>query len=288
MSETAIHPGNTAQAEFWNGAPGRRWRDHQERHDLMLRPVSDLILPAAAARPGERIVDVGCGCGELAAALAERVAPEGNVLAVDISEPMLALARELAPAGLPLRFAKADATTYAFDPGAADLVFSRFGVMFFADPAHSFANLRRALKPGGRLVFACWREAKKNLWAIAPLREAKRHTPPLPETGPEDPGPFSFGDEARVRRILHAAGFADVSLTAHDLKIDIAIGRGLDSAVETAMSAGPTSRLLADESEAVRAAAEADIRKMLATHLVGDSVPLDGAIWVVTAKNPGG
>jgi SAM-dependent methyltransferase len=164
---------------------------------------------------------------------------------------------------------------------------SRFGVMFFADPAKSFANLRQGLKPGGRLVFACWREPKQNPWLIVPLREAGKHAPPLPETNPEDPGPFAFASEARVRRILSDAGFADIDLEPQDLELDIAVGRGLDTAVHAAMTIGPTSRLLDGQSEAVRVAATADIRKALAAHARGDSVPLGAAIWIVTARNPG-
>ena len=159
--------------------------------------------------------------------------------------------------------------------------------MFFADPAKSFANLRKGLKPGGRLAFACWREAKQNPFFILPLREAGKHAPPLPETNPEDPGPFAFASEARVRRILSDAGFADIDLEPHDLELDIAVGRGLDTAVRAAMTIGPTSRMLDGQSEAVRAAATADIRKALAAHARGDSVPLGAAIWIVTATNPG-
>ena len=158
--------------------------------------------------------------------------------------------------------------------------------MFFADPALSFANLRRGLRPGGRIVFACWREARQNPWVIVPLREAVKHAPPLPETGPEDPGPFAFASEARVLRVLGEAGFADIALTRHDLDLDIAIGRGVDTAVAAALSLGPTSRALAGQSEAVRAAAAADIRAALAARAVGDTVPLGAAIWIVTATNP--
>ena len=129
--------------------------------------------------------------------------------------------------------------------------------MFFADPARSFGNLRRGLKAGGRLVFACWREAKQNPWLILPLREAGKHAPPLPETAPEAPGPFAFASEARVRQILKDAGFANIALTPHDLEVDIAAGRGLDTAVRAAMTIGPTSRMLDGQSEAVRAAATA-------------------------------
>jgi SAM-dependent methyltransferase len=200
---------------------------------------------------------------------------------------MLARARERAPEDLPARFELADATVYDLESGWADLVVSRFGVMFFADPALSFANLRKGLKPGGRLVFACWREAKQNPFFVVPLREAGKHAPQLPETNPEDPGPFAFADPKRVRRILSDADFADIARTPHDLDLDIAIGRGLDAAVAAALAIGPTSRMLDGQSEAVRAAATADIRKALAERAQGDSVPLGAAIWIVTAVNPG-
>jgi SAM-dependent methyltransferase len=288
MSATPLHADNAAQADYWNRTAGQRWTDRQEEQDLVLRPVSDRLIAAADPKPGQRVVDIGCGCGDTTIDFAARVAPGGEALGLDISEPMLARARERAPVGLPARFVLADATVYAFAPGWADLAVSRFGVMFFADPARSFANLRRGLKLGGRLVFACWRAAKENPWMMIPLREAKKHAPPLPETNPEDPGPFAFADDARVRRILSAAGFADIVVTPQDLDIDIAIGRGLDAAVAGALGIGPTSRILDGQPEAVRAAAMADIRKAFAERAKGDSVPLGAAIWMVSAVNPGG
>jgi SAM-dependent methyltransferase len=287
MSAAPIHADNAAQSEDWNASAGRRWTDHQEHQDQVLGPVSDRLIAVAAPKPGDRVIDVGCGCGATTIDFAARVSPDGEVLGLDISEPMLARARERAPQNLPIRFERADATVYDFEPNGADLVASRFGVMFFADPARSFANLRRSLKPGGRLVFACWREPKQNPWLILPLREAGKHAPPLPETNPEDPGPFAFASEARVRKILSDAGFADIVLKPHDLELDIAVGGGLDTAVRAAMTIGPTSRMLDGQSEAVRAAATADIRKALAAHARGDSVPLGAAIWLVRAANPG-
>ena len=254
----------------------------------MLRPVSDRLIVAAAPKPGDRVIDVGCGCGATTIDFAARVGPGGEVLGLDISAPMLARARQRAPQNLPVRLELADATVYDFEPDGADLVVSRFGVMFFADPARSFANLRTGLKPGGRLVFACWREAKQNPWLIVPLREAGKHAPALPETGAEAPGPFAFANEARVRRILSDAGYADIDLEPQDLDLDLAAGQGLDTAVKAAMTIGPTSRMLDGQSEAVRAAATADIRKALATHAQGESVPLGGAIWLVSATNPAG
>ncbi|MGA8712430.1 MAG: methyltransferase domain-containing protein [Roseiarcus sp.] len=286
MSEAPIHAGNTAQADYWNGVAGRRWRDRQDHQDEVLKPVSDQLIATADPKPGERVIDVGCGCGATTIEFAQRVAPGGEVLGLDISEPMLARALERAEPGLPARFALADATVHQMAPNWADLVVSRFGVMFFADPALSLANIRRGLRPGGRLAFVCWREARQNSWMITPLREAAKHAPPLPEMGPEEPGPFAFADDARVRRILSEAGYADIVVAPHDLDLDIAIGRGLDSAVEGALAIGPTSRILDGQSAAVRAAAAADIRAALAARMVGDSVPLGAAIWIVTAVNP--
>ena len=233
------------------------------------------------------MIDVGCGCGATTIDFAARVGPSGEVLGLDISEPMLARARERAAQNLVVRFERADATVYDFEPNGADLAASRFGVMFFADPASSFANLRKGLKPGGRLVFACWREAKQNP-LLRSCRCAKRaSTPrPCPRQIPEDPGPFAFANEARVRRILSEAGFADIVLEPHDLELDIAVGRGLDTAVRAAMTIGPTSRMLDGQSDAVRAAATADIRNALAAHARGDAVPLGAAIWIVRATNP--
>ena len=288
MSAAPVHADNSAQAEYWTSVAGPRWTDHQEHQDQVLRPISDRLIAAAAPKPGDRVIDVGCGCGATTIDFAARVSPGGEVLGLDISEPMLARARERAPRNLPIRLELADATVYDFGPRRADLAASRFGVMFFADPARSFANLRKGLKPSGRLAFACWREAKQNPWVVVPLREAGKHAPPLPEMGPEDPGPFAFASDERVQRILSDAGYADIVLTPHDLELDIAIGRGLDTAVKAAMTIGPTSRMLDGQSDAVRAAATADIRKALAAHARGDSVPLGAAIWMVTATNPTG
>jgi SAM-dependent methyltransferase len=246
MSAAPVHADNAAQAEYWGGAGGQRWIDHQEHQDQVLRPVSDLLMAAADAKPGERVIDLGCGCGATTIDFAGRVTPGGEALGLDVSEPMLARARERASQDLPIRFVHADATVHDFRPDWADLIVSRFGVMFFADPVHSFANVRKGLKPRGRLVFACWREAKQNPFFVVPLREALRHAPPLPEMDPEAPGPFAFADDTRVRRILSEGGYADIVLTPHDLDLDIAAGRGLDAAVAAALSIGPTSRMLAD------------------------------------------
>ena len=281
----SLQPANAEQAEYWNGPGGRHWTERQEMQDALLAPVSAIALKAARSKAGERVLDIGCGCGDTSLALAQSVGPLGHVLGLDLSEAMLARARERAPAHARVAFAAGDATGYGFAPGAADLLFSRFGVMFFADPTRSFANMRLGLKPAGRVVFACWREAKLNPWLGLPLRAAVKHVPRLPDLGPEDPGPFSFADLGRVRRILEGAGFGGFAATPHDLELDVAGGKGLEGALASALEIGPASRALEGQPEPLRAAATQSIREALAPHLVGDKVPLGAAIWIVEATN---
>src|SRR6185312_6959659 len=283
MDTPAGHDKNTDQIAYWNGPNGQRWTDRQAEQDVLLAPVSKALIERAAAKPGDRILDVGCGCGSTSIALARQVAPSGFVLGIDISGPMLARARELAPKGAPVDFALADATVYPFDPGSFDLLVSRFGVMFFAEPAVSFANLRRALRPAGRVAFACWREPRENPWMMSPLQAIYQHVPKLPPQGPEDPGPFAFASEERVNRILGEAGYKRIEMEPVALSFDIAIGRGLDAAVQAAMQIGPGSRALDGHPPETRAAAAKSVREMLTPYLRGQSVALPGSIWIVTA-----
>jgi SAM-dependent methyltransferase len=283
MEIQAAHDKNADQIAYWNGANGQRWTDRQAEQDILLAPVSKAPIDRAAPKPGERIIDVGCGCGSTSVAFAERVAPNGFVLGVDISGPMLARARQLAPKALPVDFVQADATVYPFDPQSFDVLVSRFGVMFFAEPAVSFANLRKALRSSGRLAFACWREPRENPWMMAPLQAVYQHVPKLPPQGPEDPGPFAFASEERVRRILGEAGFKGVAMEPVGLSFDIAIGRGLDAAVQAALQIGPSSRALEGHPPQTRAAAAQSVREVLTPFVRGDSVALPGSIWIVTA-----
>ena len=286
MTTPTGHERNADQATYWNGPAGQHWTDRQPMQDILLAPVSQVLLDRAAAQPGERILDVGCGCGATTIAFAERVAPDGFVLGIDISAPMLARAREIAPQGLPLDFVLADATVHSFDPAGFDLLVSRFGVMFFADPVVSFANLRSALRPSGRVAFACWREPRHNPWMMTPLQAVYEHVPKMPRPEPEDPGPFAFASEERVHRILEQAGFSGIAMESRDLSLDIAMGRGLDAAVEGALEIGPASRALDGHPADVRAAAKGSIRDALVPFVRGDSVPLPASIWIVTARAP--
>jgi SAM-dependent methyltransferase len=275
---------NADQIAYWNGPAGQRWTDRQAAQDVLLAPVSEILIDRARVSVGERIVDVGCGCGSTTIALAQRTGPSGHVLGVDISAPMLARARQIARPGSPVDFVLADATVYPFVPASVDLLVSRFGVMFFAEPAVSFANMRRALRPSARLAFACWREPRENPWMMAPLQAVYRHAPKLPQPGPEDPGPFAFASEGRVLRVLGEAGFSKIMMEPCNLALDIAIGRGLDAAVEAALEIGPANRALEGQPADVRSAAKDSIREVLAPFANGQRVPLGGSIWIVTAN----
>lgn len=284
MALSSIHADNAAQAADWDGPSGEAWTRRQAVQDAMLAPTTRILLEAAQARLGEHVLDIGCGCGETSIALASAAGPSGHVLGLDLSQAMLARARQRAPAGLKLDFLAADATTHAFAPQALDLAASRFGVMFFADPAAAFANIRLGMKAGGRLVFVAWRDAKLNPWLIVALRAATRHAPRLPEQAPDAPGPFSFADEARVAKILTDAGFGAAHFHPYDVEIDLSGGQGFEAGLESAAQIGPASRALRNQDETVRQAARASIREALTPYRRADALPLPGAIWLVEAR----
>ncbi|WGS02326.1 methyltransferase domain-containing protein [Bradyrhizobium sp. ISRA443] len=284
MDAAQGHERNADQIAYWNGPGGQRWAARQAAQDIVLKPVLDLLVDRAKPTAGERVLDVGCGSGASTNALANKVGPSGHVFGVDVSGPMLERARQSTPQDAPVDYALADATVYPFDPASFDLLTSRFGVMFFAEPAVSFANLRKALKRSARLAFACWKEPRENPFFMTSLQAVYKHVPKLPQLGPEDPGPFSFASEARVNRILGEAGFSGIAMEPCRLELDVAIGRGLDAAVQGALEIGPASRALEGHPDDVRAAAITSIREALTPFAKGDSVLLPAAIWIVTAR----
>ena len=279
---TLLDDANARQSAYWNGEAGRRWTAIQESQDRLFTEITAALFEAAAPQPGEKVLDVGCGAGDTTLRAA---ALTGAALGIDVSEPLLARARErAAQAGSPARFALADATAYDFSGETADLLISRFGVMFFAEPAKSFANLRRGLKPGGRLAFVCWRAPDLNPWLTTPFAAALKHLPPQPETAPDDPGPFAFRDEARVRGILEGAGFAEVSFAPRAFELDYADGGGLDNALDKCLAVGPVSRALEGQPDATIQAVREAVRATLARYVSGGKVALGGAVWIVRAR----
>jgi SAM-dependent methyltransferase len=276
---------NREQIEYWNGPRGASWVAEQDMRDRALAPFGDAVLQRARAVAGERVIDIGCGCGATTLALAAAVGPRGAVLGVDVSEPMLARARERAAELSQVSFQNADAATFAFG-GDAALLYSRFGVMFFDDPRAAFANLKKALASGGRLAFVCWRDLRENAWMSVPFAAVKEVVKPTqPPPPPDAPGPLAFADPARVRSILEGAGFGEVELAQFDHAMPIGDGRGLDAAAADAASMGPAARLLGEASDEVRARAVAAVRTALAPYARGDDVALSAAAWVVSARS---
>ena len=270
------------QFNDWNGASGDNWALRQEVQDLVLAPASALLFAAARLRPGERALDIGCGCGDTTL---EAARLSGSATGVDISTPMVARAQARAKAeGLDAGFAVADATDFPFPPGGADVLISRFGVMFFAEPERAFANLRKAVKPGGRIAFVCWQPLKMQEWMLVPLRAALKHCPKLPDPDADEPGPFAFADEAKVRRILEGAGFSHVRMRPEAISLDLAAGQGFEQAFEGACAIGPASRVLRAAPAAEQEAARAEIRAVLAPYQDGAHVRLRAEPWVVTAQ----
>lgn len=285
MSEQAAD-----QAATWNGQSGERWVANQARLDAVVAAFGQAAIEAASPSKGECVLDVGCGAGASSLALAARVGPTGKVLGVDISEPLIGLARALAPEETSALFQVADASSAELPEGAFDILFSRFGVMFFDDPTGAFAHMRRALRPGGRVAFVCWRSAAENDWVRLPMGALKGILPPSAPPDPEAPGPFSFGDRGRVVRILTAAGFTDISIAPFDASVPFGEGEtrdaAIDDAVRMALEVGPLSHVLADQPDDIRARAWAATRAAFAG-LPGElSVMIDGAAWIVMARNP--
>lgn len=276
---------NAQQIAYWNDSAGLRWAAGQDQIDRMLASAQQALLKAAHPKPGERIADIGCGCGTTALALAA-AEPSTAVLGIDISKPMLERARALAGQRelANLDFLEADASVHAFEPKSLDLIVSRFGVMFFDDPASAFVNLRRALKRQGRLAFVCWREPRQNEWVSIPVSAVRPHVPPQTPLGPFDPGPFAFADMIRIRSYLDEAGFD--AITIRPLDGTASFGATPAEATAYLSDVGPVSRLLADASPVERERATEALRAALTLQLRDGQVVLGLAQWLVTARNP--
>jgi SAM-dependent methyltransferase len=277
-----VSAANAGQVEYWNGRVGERWARRYGRIDQNLQQITPRALEFAGARAGETALDVGCGSGTTTLALAAAVAP-GGVTAIDISRPMLEVARaRVAEAGHDIAFHLADASDFAFAP-KFDLVFSRFGVMFFADPVAAFANLRRALKPGGRLRFVCWRKVAENRWASAPFEAAKHLLPPQEPSDPFAPGPYAFADAARVEKILSDAGFRDV--TVEGLDCSFYMGADADEAALEALNVGPLAYAARELDEAARAEVHKTVAAMMGQYATQAGITPPAACWLVGADS---
>ncbi len=281
MTENPSSSDNAAQIDYWNATAGQTWARFQEQLDRQIEPLGLEAMRALAPAPGERILDVGCGCGQTSLELATRVTGSGAVIGADISVPMLEVARaRLVPTGAATPdFRQIDAQTGDLGEGAFDAVFSRFGVMFFSDPVAAFSNLRKALKPEGRMAFVCWRPFQENLWMRAPMEAAQPFLPPSPPMDPSAPGPFAFADADRVRSILADAGFSDVTLHAFNTSIG---GLSVEQTVDLAFRVGPLGAVLREKPELAPTVAGA-VRSALAPYETPAGVLMPAAVWIVQA-----
>jgi SAM-dependent methyltransferase len=274
---------NAKQIADWNGAVGAHWAAEQERNDRLIRAFGEAALAAAGARAGEAALDVGCGCGDTSLALADSVGVTGRVVGVDVSAAMLAVARTRANGRENMTFVEADASRVEL-PGVFDLLYSRFGVMFFDEPEAAFRQLRKAIRTGGRLAFCCWRKPQDNPWAMVPMLAAQGASGlNLPPPDPHAPGPFAFADAARVAGILEGAGFGSVK--AGPFEAPMFLGSSVKSAAEGCTKMGPASRIAREAGpEKLPAITEAIVAVLAPLAGADGSVALPGRVWVVTAQ----
>ena len=275
---------NRDQAEHWNsGEQVARWVANQAQYDRMLAPFGDLVLAAAALQPGDLVLDVGCGCGSTTLAAARAVG-HGTAVGVDLSVPMLAQARaNAASAGLRnVIFDEGDAQVHRFGR-TFDVVVSRFGVMFFADPAAAFANLRDATRPGGRLAFACWQPLDANEWLTVTQAALAEHVPPPDPAEPGAPGMFSLAEPARIRQVLGEAGWREATVAPSEAPMLVG-GGSLEDAVAF-VATGWLARSMLDGADAVtQDRAIGSVRDAFAGRSGPDGVRLGAAVWLVQAS----
>jgi SAM-dependent methyltransferase len=272
-----VAPSNSRQLRDWDGEHGSYWAENADLYDRSLAGYHPALLAAANAGPGDRILDVGCGSGQVAIDLV-RAAPGARALGVDLSIAQLDVARRRG-AGLAVEFAQADAQVHDFRAAAYDLIVSRTGTMFFGDAAAAFANLATATRPGGRLAILVWRGLTENQW-LREIFEALRVGRDLPMPPPGAPGPFAQSDPTIVEPLLAAADWSDVAFEP----LDQSIWLGRDPDQGTRWQLGQSAWLLLGADEAQRAAAAANLRALFAAHETPDGVRLGSAAWLVTAR----
>lgn len=281
MSEIA----NVEQAGFWTER-AKAWVEKQPFFDALLAPALDLVLDRASLTPGARVIDIGCGTGASLLAAAARVGPAGHVTGVDVSQPMIDLARRrVGEAGLAhVDCVLGDAQVHAFAPGSADHVISRFGVMFFEDPIAAFANIATVLKPGGRLTFVTWAGMADNPWFRDPASAAKSVVGAPPPPDPRAPGPMAFSETGYIEDILSASGFDAIDITT--VSPDLTPPGSLEEVVRFAANEGPVNRILEEMggSEADREVIYQRLLEVMAPYQTGSKVLVPSRLHVVSAR----
>lgn len=271
------------QREYWNSQVGEEWARQADLMDRMLQPLTQPAIALLDLKPGERVLDIGCGAGATTLAAARQIG-DGIAVGVDISKPLLELARERANAqGANAHFVEADVSAAPLRDAPFDAAFSRFGVMFFDDSTAAFAKIRAALNPGGRIVFICWRTFAENGWSYAPLAALKPMLKaPIAPADPNAPGPFQLQDRDKVRSILAASGWRDVSITPWDGDVLVAGGGDADAAAAFLLRIGPCARAISEQNLDA-AKAKQLLADFLRQHETPVGVPLAAACWIVRA-----
>jgi SAM-dependent methyltransferase len=275
---------NAEQYAAWNGESGQRWVASADRRDAVLAPIADLLCDRAAIAAGERVLDIGCGCGATALAAAAAAGPSGWVVGVDLSTPMLDVARRRAEGRRNTEFRHADAQT---DPlgGPFDVAISRFGTMFFDNPIAAFSNIVRHLAPGGRLCIATWQPLATNQWLVVPGAALLDHGTLPDGTDSAGPGMFAQSDPATIRSILTRADLTQIA--SEPLTVPLTFGTTLEDAVDYLADSGPGQAVLDTIPPSRRGDALTAVRHALARHHDPDrGVVLDAAVWVTTATTP--
>jgi SAM-dependent methyltransferase len=280
MAQTA----NTAMGNYWNQVAGPRWVGRAGLQEARNVEVAHLLQQEAAPQPGERVLDIGCGTGATAIPFAATVGPTGHVTGVDISEPMLGQCREnIAKAGAQnITLVLADAQVHRFPADSFDLLISRFGVMFFADPVAAFTNLFAGLKKGGRLCMAVWATMAENVHWQIPFDIAVKHLGVPAPVDPHEPGPMAFREPAYLRDILTKAGFAQIDIQPRGFHIT---GQSAESEAEHAAMFGPAWRLMEEKqaSEAARKAIVVETTAAFAPYMTPQGLRLPGTVLIAKA-----
>jgi ubiquinone/menaquinone biosynthesis C-methylase UbiE len=277
---SAVQQPNAEQIAMWNGGAGRGWVEAQESLDRMFEPFEQSLVAAVAARGARRVLDIGCGTGSTTLAIARRLGPTGAAVGLDLSEPMITLAKQRAQREtVPPRFIRADAQTYELAPASFDMIVSRFGVMFFDDPVRAFTNLRRAAAPGAALHTIVWRSAADNPFMTEAERAAAPLLPQLPARKPDEPGQFAFADTERVRSILEQSGWSGIRIQPLDVECTLP-ERELDGYIARL---GPVARVLQQESAPTRQRIVESVRTAFAPYVHEEEVRFNAACWTVRA-----
>ena len=281
---------NTLQKEMWNGRAGESWVKHNSLLEQLLAEPGRECMNLLPLTPAMQILDVGCGCGNQTLELAARLDASSTVIGVDISEPMLGLARELKAANdnalsAEVQFALGDASEPLFDEASFDAIYSRFGVMFFDEPVAAFSALRNSLKPGGKLGFVCWREPKLNPFFNAPMEAALTVLPAPAPSAPGAPGPFGLADDNMIQTTLRLAGFKDVSVAPLNLTLSVGAETPFDALFEELIQIGPAAALIAQSDPSLKEKArEAVYNRLSDFYASGQGVSFDANFWLVTAR----